>query len=378
MPRQPVTNARRAATDLQPMLTRLHELMAEQKQQAFEIGDLVNHLVEQHGQRVKHLAANLGVSRQRLGEYRQTALAFPPDQRRHGLDFHFYTIAARSARKLGIAPKAALAHILEHRLGTTRQATAFLARQVRAHAAVRAGQHSTPVDDDLINRHHHADFRDIVPNLPDASVKLVIADPPYGQYANLDDGHHPTPTASHRKCDNITDADAREVTIDLLRVALPKLAPNGCLILFRPGACADPAWLTDAIATHGYHCHRALTWLKGKVKLGRGDEPYGISTERLLVLSRAGDRLHNHDGSPRTDILTFKPPRPTYATGHTHHLFEKPTDLCAFLIRKHTYPNDLILEPFGGTGPASRAAATLDRRWIYCETHADIYATVSA
>jgi len=39
------------------------------------------------------------------------------------------------------------------------------------------------------------------------------------------------------------------------------------------------------------------------------------------------------------------------------------------LISKHTYPNESVIEPFGGSGPVSQAAAQLNRRWIYCESN---------
>jgi hypothetical protein len=34
----------------------------------------------------------------------------------------------------------------------------------------------------LIDRCHHADYRRVIPKLPDRSVKLFVCDPPYGDY----------------------------------------------------------------------------------------------------------------------------------------------------------------------------------------------------
>lgn len=213
-----------------------------------------------------------------------------------------------------------------------------------------------------------------MPRLADGAVKLVIADAPYGTYARRPDGRHTASASTRRHCDALGDDDARQVMIDLLRLSAPKMTKGGCLVIFRPGACADPAWLIAAIEEHAWTCERALTWNKRKTQLGRGDEPYGISTERLLVLCRQGDTLTNHDGSDRSDLLTFDPVRPNYINGQEHHQFEKPVDLCRFLIGKHTYEGELVVEPFGGSGPISAAAIQLNRHWVYCEVNGDNFA----
>lgn len=351
--------------------------MAEERQRAFEIGDLVNELHDEHGMRVSHLAATIGVSRQRLGEYRRTALAFPPSQRRRSRDFHYYTIAARAARKLGIKPADALAQIIKNKIQTTRQATAYLAAQARAVDKSRLASKAGLLlarGRGLVGRCHRTDFRKVMPRLEDGSAKLVIADPPYGQYAGLRDAHPSTPAASQRTCDGLADAEARELTVDLLRLMRLKLAPGGCLILFRPGAGTDPAWLSRAIEEQGYRCHHVVTWCKGRAKLGRGDEPYGITSERLLVLARPDERLLNHDNSPRRDVVDFPPVRASYATSDDHHVFEKPVALLRLLVGKHTDEGELVVEPFGGTGPACRAAVEMNRAWLYCDSHPGSFA----
>jgi len=59
------------------------------------------------------------------------------------------------------------------------------------------------------------------------------------------------------------------------------------------------------------------------------------------------------DDSPRDDVLDFKPVQPHYADSEPHHQHEKPLDLMRHFIGKHTYEGEVVIEPFGGTGPAS-------------------------
>jgi hypothetical protein len=365
------TNVRRNGP-LLALLGELRRLLQSEAANAFAIGDLVNRLKTTHGLMVKQMARILGASAQRLSEFRRTAAAFPKEHRDFDVDFHFYTIASRAAGRLGLSPVEVIKDIVRRRLDSTRKATMYLARKIAARenlrsrdlAAIRAVRGG-----ELIGRCHLADYRDVIGRLETGAVKLMIADPPYGQYGQLRDGEHTRVASTRRDCDSLRHDEAVAVTVDLFRLALPKLAQGGCMVVFRPGAIADPSWLMDAAEAHGWACRYALTWHKGSVKLADASEPYAASSERMLVFARPGDRLINHDGSERGDVIKITPVRPNYATGHDHHLFEKPLDLMRFLIKKHCYEGELVIEPFGGSGGATLAAIELNRQWLYCESN---------
>lgn len=149
--------------------------------------------------------------------------------------------------------------------------------------------------------------------------------------------------AAARDCDGLEDESARALTSDLFRLS--------------------------AAAEYGWDCRHALAWRRGPTKLGDGRAPYTSATERLLVFARPGATLVHHDGSSTCDILDVPMPRKSYVS-LDQHLFEKPVELMERLINKHSYPGEAILEPFGGTGPVSRAAIRLGRRWLYTESNA--------
>ena len=161
----------------------------------------------------------------------------------------------------------------------------------------------------------------------------------------------------------------RALTLDLFRLSAGLVETDGCLILCRPGGLADPPWLLAAAESHGWECRPALAWRRGPTKLGDGRAPYTSATERLLVFARPGATLVNHDGSSTCDILDVPMPRKSYVS-LDQHLFAKPVGLMERLISKHSYAGEVVLEPFGGTGPVSRAAIRLGRRWLYSETNA--------
>ncbi|MEM6394250.1 MAG: DNA methyltransferase [Planctomycetota bacterium] len=360
------TNARPFAARMTAALGRLKGLMAEANHNAWAIGDLVNEL-KTAGVPVRDQAELIGASRQRLSEMRRTAAAFATETRRVEVDFHFHTVAARSAKRLGLSPVDVLDELVKNGLDSTRAATRYLAERVREQEARRV-RGKARVSSGLVNRCHHADFRQVLPQLKTGSVKLVIADPPYGRYGKYRDGQHTRVAAAARDCDGLDDNSARALTIELFQIAAPLMVKGGCLVLFRPGGLADPVWLLSAADQYGWECRHALAWRRGPAKLGDGRAPYTSGTERILVFARRGVSLINHDGSSRSDILEAKCSRKDYARSD-QHLFEKPVGLMEALIAKHSYPSELIVEPFGATGPASRAAIRLGRSWLYAESN---------
>jgi site-specific DNA-methyltransferase (adenine-specific) len=360
------TNVRRA--EAAKLVAELKTLAQDDKNRGFEIGDLVEKATAECGLKVSELVEKVGLSRQRLCDCRITAVAFARKSRTKDIPFHFFTQAARAAKKFEMTADAALSIIKKTGLHSTREVSnhfAALGRQKdNADALSKAGL-LVAQNGDLLDRCHHADFRDVLPRLGDGTVKLVIADPSY------DGKRKSTTSATARGIDGDTEADARADIEDLLKLLPVKMDKGGAVALCRPGAALDPAWLVTAIETHGWICERALTWDKKKVKPGRTDAPYGIGSERILILCRKGDRLAAHDDSSRDDVLDFKPIQPHRADADPHHQHEKPLDLMRHFIGKHTHEGELVIEPFGGSGPASRAAIEMNRHWLYCETAKD-------
>ncbi|HTV48625.1 MAG TPA: DNA methyltransferase, partial [Phycisphaerae bacterium] len=51
------------------------------------------------------------------------------------------------------------------------------------------------------------------------------------------------------------------------------------------------------------------------------------------------------------------------------HMFQKPLSLMNHLVRKHSYPGELIVDCFGCSGSCCIAANSLGRRWLYIESN---------
>lgn len=365
------TNVRLSAAGMR-LLGELRDMLHEETLNAFAIGDTVNQLKHAHGLTVKEIAKVLDASRQRLSEYRRTAAAFPPGLRDPKIQFHFYTLSVRASRRLGLKPPRVLRQLRRARIESTREATRFLAGQIAMRHNARAAAGSAKValrNHGTLNRPHHNDFRQVLPQMAARSIQLIVADPPYAGYVSSSGIRSSAATATHRDCDNLTDDEAIKVTVDLFELSAAKIVEGGALLLFQPGGHADRPEILLAAAEHGWECRHAITWHKGHIQMGGGKDPYSIASERLLVFARVGDTLINHDESDRSDVIYMTPGRFKQPSDGQRHMYEKPAELCERLIRKHTYEGQVVFEPFGGSGSASLAAINLGRRWVYCETN---------
>ena len=382
---------RRFSPEAVARLEQLIRMLRRHDRNAWKIGDAVIELMDEHNLELKDIVGYTGYSKPRLSEFHLTARAFGPEQRQacsfqnsllarkikkrfRTLDMGLLEIREEISR-LGIRnPRQAKIHFLQKLL--ERQGNQALAESAKVHRKVRMG---------LLNRCHHADYRAVVPQLPDGAVKLFLCDPPFGCYCRSADGAYLSgreeTSGLRTDCDANSDKEALEVTLSLFSVCLPKLAAGGCLVLFQPGAKPDRPEVLEAAQRNGWECRYALTWLKTRRELaapGNCATPYSTSTERILVFSRKNESLRWHEkGLSRSDVLVF-PAETSSATQRMDHglidyasvhMFQKPLGLLEFLVRKHTHPHDLVVEPFGCSGSGVIAAANLSRKWLYCETN---------
>ena len=377
-------------------LDRLVEMLKGYDGDAWRIGDAVVELMDSDGLELKDIVRHTAYSKPRLSEFHLTARSFPPDQR-SSCSFQ-NSLLARKIRKrfktldMGLleiraeimscgirTPRQAKVHFLQKLI--ERQSSQALSDSAKAHGKVGAG---------LLNRCHHADYRSVVPLLPDRSVKLFLCDPPFGGYCRCADGAYLSGRAETSglriDCDSNSDKEALEVTLSLFSVCLPKLAVGGCLVLFQPGAKPDRPEVLEAAQRSGWACRYALTWLKTRKELaapGNCATPYSTSTERMLVFSRRNESLRWHEkGLSRSDVLVFQAETNNATRRMDHgvidynsvHMFSKPVSLCEFLVRKHSHPGELVVEPFGCSGSGVIAAGNLSRKWLYCESNDENFA----
>ena len=256
--------------------------------------------------------------------------------------------------------------------------------KLRAPAGEQAGARPLEAQDLPLGRILPGDCIEAMRTLPDASIDLVFADPPYnlqlGGDLNRPDGSRVDAVTDHwDRFDSFATYDAftREWLSECRRV----LKPDGALWvigsyhnIFRVGAMLQDLgfWLLNDIVwrkanpmpnfrgTRFTNAHETLLWASMGEKAR-----YHFNYRAMKTL--------NDELQMRSDWLLpiCGGPERLKEGGSKAHPTQKPESLLYRVLLATTEPGDVVLDPFFGTGTTGAVAKRLGRAWIGCEREAD-------
>ncbi len=246
---------------------------------------------------------------------------------------------------------------------------------------------------------YHASCEDLSA-LEDDSVALTVTSPPYWNAIDYD-VHEKDPTQWYRTRKYATGYKEYEEYLDwVTRIfggVLTKTKPGGfCAIvigtvLLNGRHYPVPFDLTHRLAHAGWEFHQDIVWHKvtGGVKRAGVtiQKPYpgyfypNIMTEYILMFRKPGEA--NHRGRGRAEREAARIPINRIFTmdiansvwhiapvppGHLDHPCPFPEEVPYRLIQLYSYPGDLILDPFVGSGQTLKVAKHLVRHFVGYET----------
>jgi site-specific DNA-methyltransferase (adenine-specific) len=197
----------------------------------------------------------------------------------------------------------------------------------------------------------HQGALDFLPTLAEASVDLILTDPPYS-----------------------TDVpNVEEFARDWLGLALSRVKPTGRAYIFigsypmeihayldafyNPFACSPP---------HAMRLDMILPWVYRNTLGPSTKDSYKLNWQACLYF------IGPDAGPLDCDVLTEKFSvqdinAPDGRHGLRLHPWQKPDEIAERFIRHSTSPGQTVLDPFAGTGTFLAAAARLGRNAIGCE-----------
>jgi site-specific DNA-methyltransferase (adenine-specific) len=204
---------------------------------------------------------------------------------------------------------------------------------------------------------YNDDCLNVLSTLPDGSVDLVATDCPYhiipGGCTNKGKGNgiFQKEIASDGKLFTHNDIEFSEWLPEVYRVL--KFGTH-CYIF-----CNGRNLMRLQIEAEkvGFSYQNTLVWDKGNVTPNRY---YMGACEFVLMLKKGKSRTINDRGCP--NVL-----RVQNRIGKKHHPTEKPIDLMKILVENSTQPNDLVLDPFMGSGSTGVACVNTNRNFIGME-----------
>jgi len=212
----------------------------------------------------------------------------------------------------------------------------------------------------VINNIYNMDCTEGMRMIPDNSIDLVIADPPYGinYYSNWSkDSNYRSRVKSVDGISNDKENNTdflSEVVQELDRV----LKPNTHIYWFTRW---DRVMIQQPVLEDYFKLKNSIIWMKNNWSMGDLQGAYAGQYENILFAQKGRRTFNEVDGKKRhPDILQFNRVPPN-KLNHSH---EKPLDLISFLIEKSSNRGETILDPFVGSGTTAVAALHTNRNYI--------------
>jgi len=232
---------------------------------------------------------------------------------------------------------------------------------------------------------YHGNCIDVLASqIPDASVDLIFADPPYNigkRFANFVDKWP-------------SDADYADWCKTWLDACIAKLSPNGSMYVMTSTQCMPyfDLYLRDRITiVSRIVWHYDSSGVQAKQKYGSMYEPLLFCTKDPNNYTFNADdiQVKARTGATRKLIDYRKPVPATYNTTkvpgnvwsfprvrfrmheYEDHPSQKPEALLERIILASSNPDDLVLDPFAGTFTTCAVARRLKRKSIGIEREMD-------
>lgn len=205
------------------------------------------------------------------------------------------------------------------------------------------------------------DCLDVLKRFEDGSIDAIVTDPPFAITGGLSNG------MTSRNDTQFFEHWFSDVAKELIRV----IKPEGCMFIW-----CD--WRTVNIidAAFARASERYIPWWVSQVivhdreMIGMGS-PFRNQLDWIAVVR--GKKTKWDDRIPNTTPNIFR--EYSYYGKHKHHPAEKTVTSAARLIEWATKPNDVVLDPFMGSGTTLIAAASLGRVSIGIEKEQEHYDT---
>jgi len=233
------------------------------------------------------------------------------------------------------------------------------------------------VIEDFVGKIIQGDCLSIMKDIPDNSVDLVLTDPPYNiskENDNRDRSKLNSPIMRRKsplkydfgEWDNMDRKDFLDFTKNWLKKCCRILKENGTIISFFNKE--DISFLGWIAKDFGVRTRTIMSWHKTNPVPSFRKVNYLSACEFIWIGSK-GKWTFNF--KQQKEMHNFFETANKSSYGKTKHPTEKPLSLIKHLLEIHTNENDIILDPFLGSGTTVVAAKELGRNFIGIELNPD-------
>jgi DNA modification methylase len=244
--------------------------------------------------------------------------------------------------------------------------------------------------DSFFNRIIQGDSLEILPQIPESSIDLVFSDPPYNLQLKQDlwRPNHTQVVAVNDDWDQFDSfKHYDEFTRDWLKEVRRVMKPTATIWvsgtyhnIFRVGAIMQ---------NMGFWLLNTITWFRPNAMPNFRGMRLKNDVEFIIWAKYSEESrytFHHHlvkrfnDFSPEKQLgcvwqinLCGGPERLRDGNGDKLHPTQKPEELLERIILASSKPDEVVLDPFSGTGTSAAVAKRLRRQYIAIEAHESYY-----
>jgi len=238
------------------------------------------------------------------------------------------------------------------------------------------------------NTIHKGDCRQILKKeIPDESIDLIFADPPYNLSGNglkwQNKGMGGDWFMVNEKWDQMTDVEYLKFTTEWIEACKKSLKPNGSIYI----SCTyhNIGELMMTLKALGFIPRNIITWHKNNAMPSMTRRTFTHSCEYILFFSKGKKWTFNYadikkmnpdkakDGSEKQMRDLWVMPvcqgkeRVKDTTGRSAHPTQKPEGLLERIIIASSNKGEVVLDPFLGSATTTLVAKRLGRKWVGIE-----------
>lgn len=217
---------------------------------------------------------------------------------------------------------------------------------------------------------HNADCLETLPTLPEASVDLVLTDPPYGigQFAKRRGANFGTIRKNNfadAGWDDATRAEWRNLMAGCFTRLARVVRPGGSVVMFM--AKEKMGELVELALSSGFYYKTIGVWHKTNPIPRNWELQFVGSNEAWLYLTyKQKTGTFNNSGRLVPVFIETTCPAPSERKCGEHPT-QKPERLMAWFVELLSNPGDVVLDPFMGSGTAGVCAKRAGRSFIGVE-----------
>ena len=198
------------------------------------------------------------------------------------------------------------------------------------------------------------DCLELMKDIPDNSIDLIVTDPPYLiKYRT-----NYRKNKSHDFCGEILNDDNYELIEKFFKESFRVMKKNSAMYCFCSSKTID--YFMKQAFSNGFQIKNQIIWVKNNWSAGDLKAQFGQQYEIILLLNKGRKEFN---GKRLSDVWEF----PRVSGKNQFHQNQKPLELIEQCIEKHSKINDLVLDPFMGSGTTGVACKELHRNFIGIE-----------